>query len=69
MTEENKLKFLIHMRWYSAANYLIALGEQIALYYYGFMTFFWIALVLNVITVVGLAIKINNLEKSLASNE
>lgn len=65
MNEDNAMKFLIHLRWYSAANYLIALGEQIALYYYGYMTFFWWALVFNLITVFSVAAKITRLEKEL----
>lgn len=64
---DNQLKLLIHLRWYSAANYLIALGEQIALYYFHYMTFFWIALVLNILTMFSISFKINKLEKNFIS--
>lgn len=66
MDEDNKLKFLIHLRWYSAVNYIVALGEQVTLYHYKFMTFFWIALTLNILTIITLSLKVSKLEKELS---
>jgi hypothetical protein len=66
MEENNKVKFLIHLRWYSAANYLIALGENITLWVFHYMTFFWIALALNVLTMIVIGMKIGKLENELS---
>lgn len=60
--ETNYVKFL---RKYSVANYLVAVSEQIALWYYGFHSFFWWALALNILGHVGLALQIGKLEKKL----
>ena len=61
--KEIETKYLMNLRWYSASNYLIALGEQIALWMYASRTFFWIALVLNVLSILGLSLEIIKAKK------
>ena len=64
MGNQTKLKYAIQLRWYGIINYLIVLAEQIALFYYGYMTFFWVALILNIIGMLGLGLTISNIEKN-----
>lgn len=62
---EYKTKYAIHLRWYGLVNYLIAVSEQIALWKFGLHTFFWWALALNILGVVGLTMTINKIEKQI----
>lgn len=61
----NEIKYLICYKWYSVVNYLIALGEQIALWNYCSRGFFWTGLVLNVLGILTIGSKITKLEKKL----
>lgn len=68
METETKTKYILHLRWYGTVNYLIALGEQIALWKYADRTFFWLALVLNVLSILLWSHKLVKLEKDLNLN-
>lgn len=57
--------YAIRLRWYGLANYLVALAEQIALWNYAARWFFWVALVLNVLGMMGLGTVINKVEKKI----
>lgn len=65
MEAEIKLEYAKHLRWYGVVNYLIALAEQIALFYYGYMTLFWVGLVLNILGILGLGLRIAKIEKEI----
>lgn len=60
-----EIDYLIFLRKYSVFNYLIAVGEQIALWHFSLHTFFWWALGLNILGSLGLALQIGKLEKKL----
>lgn len=62
---KEEMRYLIHLRWYSTFNYLCALGEQIALWNFASRTFFWWALIFNILGLLSLALKIGKLEKKL----
>jgi hypothetical protein len=62
---DKEYRYLVQLRWYSVLNYTFALGEQIALWNYASRTFFWWALVLNILGVLSIAWKIGKLEKKL----
>ncbi len=61
MREE--IKYVTNYRWYMVVNYLVALGEQIALFHYGYMTFFWWALAFNVLGTLASDHRLGKLEK------
>ncbi len=62
---ERETKYVMFLRVYGTVNYLIAMAEQIALWHFRLHTFFWWALILNVLGVIGLGIQISKLEKRL----
>ena len=66
MEDKIKLDYAKHLRWYSVVNYLVTLAEQIALFYYGYMTLFWVCLVLNILGIIVLANKIAKIEKEVS---
>lgn len=65
MGTEFKLTYLVHLRWYAAANYCIVLLEQFAFWYFSPHWFFWFMLGANIIVMYALANKINKLEKEI----
>lgn len=59
------VKYLIYLRNYSTANYIMAFGEQALFWYLHQMTWFWWMFVLNGLAILGLGMKISKLEKKL----
>lgn len=62
---ENKIKYLIHLRWYGFVNYFVVFFEQIFFWFYTPQWVFWLTLVLNLLTMISLGLKIGKLEKAL----
>ena len=58
-----RYKYLVHLRWYGAINYAIVFAEQVFFWVYTPHWIFWVMLGLNIAGMLGLAIKVKNLEK------